>query len=196
MRLVLGLGNPGDRYAGTRHNVAWRVLDALADRWQGTDVSVGGVYLARQARFAGGLVELMKPLTFMNLAGEAVDRWVREHDGQPPEDLLVVSDDVYLPVGTLRLRRRGSSGGHRGLESVDRTLGGPDFPRLRLGVGAAESSAELREHVLDTFSPEEQGTVAEMVLRAADVVECWAAEGIVAAMNRFNRRAGKEVPES
>jgi peptidyl-tRNA hydrolase, PTH1 family len=196
VRLVLGLGNPGDRYAGTRHNVAWRVLDTLADRWHGTDASVGGVYIARQARLAGGLVELVKPLTFMNLAGEAVARWTDEHGGQPPEDLLVVSDDVYLPVGMLRIRRRGSSGGHRGLESVERALGGPDFARLRLGVGAAESSAELREHVLDAFSPVEQAIVAETVHKAADAVECWAADGIVAAMNRFNRRAGKEVSES
>ena len=130
MRLVLGLGNPGDRFAGTRHNVAWRVLDALADRWHGTDASVGGVYTARQARIAGGLVELVKPLTFMNLAGEAVERWVHENGDQPPQDLLVVSDDVYLPVGTLRIRSRGSSGGHRGLESVERALGEPEFARL------------------------------------------------------------------
>ena len=196
MRLVLGLGNPGDRYAGTRHNVAWRVLDTLVDRWHATDHSVPDVYAAWQARVAGDVVELVKPLTFMNLAGEAMARWVHENQDRLPDGLLVVSDDVYLPIGTLRIRRRGSSGGHRGLESVESVLGGRDFARLRLGVGAAQSSAELREHVLETFSPEEQGTVADMVQRAADAVECWAADGIVAAMSRFNRRAGKEVPES
>jgi PTH1 family peptidyl-tRNA hydrolase len=194
VRLVVGLGNPGERYAGTRHNVAWRVLDALADRWQATDESVAGLYAARRARVAGGLVELMEPLTFMNLTGEAVERWVQENQG-PPEGLLVVTDDVYLPVGALRLRAGGSSGGHRGLESVETALGSRDFARLRIGVGAAESSAELGAHVLEAFSPEERPLVDETVLRAADAVECWVAEGIGAAMNRFNRRAGKEVQE-
>ena len=191
---MVGLGNPGERYAGTRHNVAWRVLDALARRWHATDDSVAGLYTARRARVAGVVVELMQPLTFMNLTGEAVQRWLHENQG-PPEDLLVVSDDVYLPVGTLRLRARGSSGGHRGLESIEAALGSRDFARLRIGVGAAESSAELREHVLDAFSPEEAPRVDETVLRAADAVECWVAESITTAMNRFNRRAGKEVQE-
>ena len=191
---MVGLGNPGDRYAGTRHNVAWRVLDALAGRWHATDHSVAGLYAARRARVAGDFVELMQPLTFMNLAGEAVERWVHENEA-PPEDLLVVSDDVYLPVGTLRLRARGSSGGHRGLGSVEAALGRRDFARLRIGVGAAKSSAELREHVLDAFSAEERPLVDDTVVRAADAVECWVAEGIAAAMNRFNRRAGKEVQE-
>ncbi len=192
---MVGLGNPGERYAGTRHNVAWRVLDELARRWRAEDDSVPGVYAARRARVAGGHVELLQPLTYVNLAGEAVARWLHENEGRL-EDLLVVSDDVYLPVGRLRIRRLGSSGGHRGLESVERALGRRDFARLRLGVGAAASSADLREHVLDAFSPEEQEVVAEMVQRAMDAVECWAADGIAAAMNRFNRRAGKEVPES
>lgn len=195
MRLVVGLGNPGERYAGTRHNVAWWVLEVLARRWSVTEHSVAGLYAAWQARVAGGLVQLMKPLTFMNLAGEAVARWIHENEDQPPEDLLVVSDDVYLPVGTLRLRARGSSGGHRGLESVEAALGSRDFARLRIGVGTAQSSAELGEHVLNAFSPDERERVDETVQRAADAVECWVAEGVMAAMNRFNRRAGKEVEE-
>jgi PTH1 family peptidyl-tRNA hydrolase len=194
VRLVVGLGNPGERYAGTRHNVAWWVLEALAHRWQATDASVTGLYTARRARVGGRDVELMEPLTFMNLTGEAVERWMEDHGG-PPEDLLVVSDDVYLPVGALRLRARGSSGGHRGLESVGAALGSWDFARLRIGVGAVESSADLREHVLEAFSPDERPHVDEAVMRAADAVECWVAEGTRAAMNRFNRRAGKEVQE-
>jgi peptidyl-tRNA hydrolase, PTH1 family len=194
VRLVVGLGNPGERYAGTRHNVAWRVLDALAGRWRTIAHTVAGLYIARRAQVAGGEVELMQPLTFMNLAGAAVAHWLQEHEGLH-EDVLVVSDDVYLPVGTLRLRGRGTSGGHRGLESVEAVLGTREFARLRIGVGAAESSAGLRYHVLDEFSPEERPPIDETVLRAADVVECWLAEGLRAAMNRFNRRAGKEVQE-
>ncbi len=194
MRLVVGLGNPGDRYAGTRHNVAWRVLDELARRWGAVDRSVAGLYKARRASVAGDHVELLQPLTFMNLAGVAVERWLHEHEGSP-EGLLVVSDDVYLPVGSLRLRARGSSGGHRGLESVEGALGHREFARLRIGVGAAESSAELRDHVLDPFTAEEQTLVNHTAVKAADAVECWVAEGLIAAMNRFNRRTGKEVRE-
>ena len=194
MRLVVGLGNPGERYAATRHNVAWHVLDELARRWHASDHSMPDLYTAKRARFGGDLVELMRPLTFMNRAGEAVARWLHDSDG-PPEALLVVSDDVYLPVGAIRLRARGSSGGHRGLESIEAALGHREFARLRLGVGAAGSSAELREHVLDPFTPEERARVDEAVRSAADAVECWVAEGILVAMNRFNRKVGKEVQE-
>ena len=112
-----------------------------------------------------------------------------------PEKLLVVADDVYLPLGTIRLRGRGSSGGHRGLESIEEGLGHQEFDRLRVGVGAAESSAELKEHVLEPFTPGEREQVDTAVRAAADAVECWVADGIVAAMNRFNRRTGKEVRE-
>ena len=195
MRLVVGLGNPGERYSDTRHNVAWRVLDVLAGRWRARDQTVPGVYTASLARVGGDEVELMKPLTFMNLSGEAVARWQREHQG-PPDDLLVVSDDVYLPVGTVRLRPRGSSGGHRGLESIEQALGGREFARLRIGVGAAESGAGLREHVLEAFTDEERRAVDDAVMRAADAVQCWLAEGITSAMNRFNRRQDEEARES
>ena len=141
-------------------------------------------------------MELMRPETFMNLSGEALGRWIHEERAVPPDDLLVVSDDVYLPVGVLRLKARGSSGGHRGLESIEATLGHRDYARLRIGVGAAESSEGLREHVLEAFGPNEEAPVRDAVQRAADAVECWAIEGIDKAMNRFNRRIRKEVSES
>ena len=194
MRLVVGLGNPGGRYAGTRHNVAWQVLDELARRWCAKDVETTPVYVARRADVAGDTVVLMQPLTFMNNAGDAVDAWQQGPQG-PAAELLVVGDDVYLPVGALRVRARGSSGGHRGLESIERAMGHRDFARIRIGVGAAESSADLREHVLAGFTAEEQTLVDETAAKAADAVECWVAEGVIAAMNRFNRKAGKEVRE-
>ena len=175
--------------------MAWRVLDALADRWHAVDASLAGLFDARRARVGEGSVELMRPLTYMNLSGDAVSRWVHENQDQPPEDMLVVTDDVYLPVGALRLRARGTSGGHRGLESIETALGTREFARLRIGVGAATSSEQLREHVLEAFSADEQPLVDELLQRAADAVECWATEGIRSAMNRFNRRAGKEVQE-
>ena len=194
MRLVVGLGNPGGRYAGTRHNVAWRVLDELVRRWRANDVETTPAYVARRADVAGDTVVLMQPLTFMNNAGDAVDAWQHGPQG-PAAALLVVGDDVYLPVGALRVRARGSSGGHRGLESIERTMGHRDFARIRIGVGAAESSADLREHVLAGFTAVEQKRVDETVAKAADAVECWVAEGVIAAMNRFNRKADKEVRE-
>jgi PTH1 family peptidyl-tRNA hydrolase len=191
VRLVVGLGNPGERYAATRHNVAWQVLDELARRWDARELAPDPLYAARRARVAGDMVDLVRPLTYMNLAGDAVGRWVEAHGG-PPGDLLVVGDDVYLPVGAIRLRAQGSSGGHRGLESVARALGSTAFARLRIGVGAAASGAELKEHVLDTFTPDERLVIDEATRRAADAVECWAADGITAAMNRFNRRIEEE----
>lgn len=196
MQLVVGLGNPGERYATTRHNVAWRVLDELSRRWPGEDRPVPGLYEARRVNMQGRKVELMRPQTFMNLSGEAVDRWLREYEDEGgADDLLVVVDDVYLPVGTLRLRARGASGGHRGLESIESALGGREFARLRIGVGAAETSADLKEHVLRAFGSEEEPIVESVVQQAADAVECWTNDGIVTAMNRFNRRVGKEVSE-
>ena len=198
MRLVVGLGNPGRRYAGTRHNVAWEVLDELAARWHARPGEATPAYTTRRAAVGGETVVLLHPLTFMNRSGVALDAWRGEvEDGAAVADdqLLVVSDDVYLPAGALRLRPSGSSGGHRGLESIEQALGHREFARLRIGVGAAGSSAELGEHVLDRFEPGEREPMNEAVQQAAEAVGCWVSDGILAAMNRFNRRAGKEVQE-
>ena len=194
MRLVLGLGNPGARYTRTRHNVAWWVLDVLASRGEAVELPGHPAYRTRRAILAGHEVVLLQPLTFMNLSGEALQAW-REHNGSESE-LLVVTDDVYLPVGSLRLRTGGSPGGHRGLESIEAAVGGADYTRLRIGVGAAGESAELRSHVLEEFPPEELPVIEEAVRVAADVVECWVTEGALGAMNRFNRRVRQEESET
>jgi len=186
VHLVVGLGNPGDRYASTRHNIAWRVLDTLAARHGAREAGRDTTWRAREASIAERPVVLLQPLTYMNLSGEALGSW-RERHGRE-EQLLVVSDDVYLPLGFVRVRATGSSGGHRGLESIEAAVGGRDYARLRVGVGAAENAAALREHVLEEFAPEELPALAEAVRLAADVVECWVAEGAPGAMNRFNRR--------
>jgi PTH1 family peptidyl-tRNA hydrolase len=195
MRLVLGLGNPGERYARTRHNVAWRVLDTLAARHGAMRGEECREYGTRRACFGGDDVELMTPLTFMNASGDAVMEWQRRN-GFDPATLLVVTDDVYLPLGVLRMRPGGSSGGHRGLESLEAALGSRDYARLRVGVGAAEDAAALREHVLEEFAPEETPALESAVRLAADAVEYWVAQGTLAAMNQFNRRVRKEVTES
>lgn len=195
MRLVVGLGNPGERYARTRHNVAWWVLDQLATRHRAQAGERGTGYETRKVRLGEHDVELMKPLTFMNVSGDAWKEWRERHELEAA-DLLVVSDDVYLPLGTLRLRASGSSGGHRGLDSIEEALGHRDFARLRFGVGAAECSAGLREHVLEEFAPDEMSVLEAAVRFAADAVECWVSAGTLAAMNQFNRRVRKEDSES
>lgn len=194
MSLVLGLGNPGPRYARTRHNVGWRVLERLVGRWGATPAGVCDDWRAWRSERAAGSVDLLQPLRYMNASGAALEAW-RECHALDPAGMLVVVDDVYLPVGRLRLRASGSSGGHRGLESLEQVVGS-DFARLRIGVGAAGDPAALREHVLDEFDVEEETVVDETLERAADAVECWVAEGSLAAMNRFNRRNRREEPES
>jgi PTH1 family peptidyl-tRNA hydrolase len=192
--LVLGLGNPGLRYARTRHNVGWRVLERLVGRWGATPAGEHDTWRAWRAERAGRTVDLLQPLTYMNASGAALASWRESHEFDLA-GMLVVVDDVYLPVGRLRLRDSGSSGGHRGLESLEQAAGG-GFARLRIGVGAAEDPAGLREHVLDEFDVEEETVVDGALERAADAVECWVAEGSLAAMNRFNRRIRMEEPES
>jgi PTH1 family peptidyl-tRNA hydrolase len=190
--LVLGLGNPGSRYARTRHNAGWCVVERLVRRWGACPGDEHPVWRAWRARPrlagcpGGASVDLVTPLTFMNASGEALEVW-RERHAFDPAACLVVVDDVYLPLGQLRLRASGSSGGHRGLESIEQVLG-PDFARLRIGVGPAPDAEGLRDHVLEEFDEEERRTADEALERAADAVECWLAEGLIAAMNRFNRR--------
>ena len=182
----MGLGNPGERYARTRHNVAWAVLDELAARHAAGEAPGHATFRARRTLVAGHTVALLQPLTFMNLSGEALAAW-RDRYGRE-EQLLVVSDDVYLPLGTLRIRVSGSCGGHRGLASIEAAVGSRDYARLRIGVGAAEDSAGLREHVLEEFAPDESPALGSTVRRAADAVQHWVAFGALGAMNEFNRR--------
>jgi len=186
VHLVVGLGNPGERYARTRHNVAWAVLDELAVRHAAVESPRHATYRARRIATDGRAVVLLQPLTYMNASGDALVAW-REGNGRE-DALILVSDDVYLPLGMLRVRESGSAGGHRGLESIEAAIGGRDYARLRIGVGAAESSAALKEHVLEDIGPEEAPVLDEAVRRAADAVETWVAEGTLGAMNQYNRR--------
>jgi len=194
VHLVVGLGNPGERYTRTRHNVAWWVLDALAARHAATEGPSDPTYRVRQCRIAGHELALLQPLTFMNRSGEALAAW-RARQGKE-EGLLVLSDDVYLPLGAMRLRTEGSSGGHRGLESIETAFGGREYARLRIGVGAAESAAALKQHVLEEFAPEEMPALEDVVRRSADCTEVWVAEGALGAMNRFNRRVRQKETET
>jgi peptidyl-tRNA hydrolase, PTH1 family len=185
MRLVVGLGNPGERYRRTRHNAGFMVVDALAARAgvaRGREEAEAWV---AEARVGGEEVRLVKPLTFMNRSGIAVARLL-EATGATPADLVVVVDDVALELGTLRVRERGSHGGQNGLRSLIDVLGTDEFVRLRLGVRDGELPEDLASYVLAEFPPEDVLVVQETVGLAADAVACILKEGPVEAMNRFN----------
>ncbi|MEL7059345.1 MAG: aminoacyl-tRNA hydrolase [Acidobacteriota bacterium] len=182
---VVGLGNPGSRYVGTRHNVGFRVVEELASRH---DAQLGGEACRCRAAHAGDVL-LVAPQTFMNRSGWAARCLADRHD-LAAEAFLIVYDDVHLPLGTLRLRPQGRPAGHRGLESVIENLGTAEVPRLRLGVGPRDGEAiageTLADFVLEAFEPNEQQDVDRMIRRAADACSTWASEGADAAMQRFN----------
>jgi PTH1 family peptidyl-tRNA hydrolase len=187
MRFVVGLGNPGERYRRTRHNVGFRVVDVLVARLDATaGTERAGVWVA-EAQLAGGPALLVKPLSFMNLSGAPVARLLAAHDGVA-SDLIVVLDDAALDLGTIRVRDRGGHGGHNGLRSLVEVLGTEDFPRVRVGVRRGELPDELAGWVLSDFADEDLALVEEVECRAADAVTCLAAEGAAVAANRFNAR--------
>jgi PTH1 family peptidyl-tRNA hydrolase len=197
MKLVAGLGNPGRQYAGTRHNIGFEVIDELARRHRvGFEAAPVDAMMGKWRRLGepGGpgspgsndLVLLVKPLTFMNLSGRAVGGLMRYFKIGAP-DVLIVTDDVNLPLGRLRARGAGSEGGHNGLRSIAAELSTTDYPRLRVGVGRGDTRRELADHVLGAFAPEEQPEVQDAVTRAADAVETWVVDGLAKTMNVFNR---------
>ncbi len=183
-RIILGLGNPGERYAATRHNVGFRVVEELARR-------LGIALEGRECNAlfgAGCRLVLAVPQTYMNRSGHAA-RCLRERRGIEPKDFLVVYDEIHLPLGTLRLRPRGRAAGHRGMESILESLGTDRVPRLRFGIGGEggpPAGADLVELVLEPFAGEEHELVEAMIRHAADACEIWAADGAEAAMQHFN----------
>jgi peptidyl-tRNA hydrolase, PTH1 family len=186
VKLVAGLGNPGARYRGTRHNVGFAALDRLAQRLCVAVDREKFHALAAECQRGQEKILLLKPLTFMNLSGDSVARAARNRL-DAPEDLLVIYDDVDLPLGKIRLRPHGSAGGHNGMKSIIERLGTQDFPRLRIGIGKDPGAAELTGHVLGKFRPDERPVVDDAIDRAAEAVMVWLDEGITTAMNRFNQ---------
>lgn len=207
MKLIIGLGNPGPKYAGTRHNVGFEVLDAVARRHNLTfDAAPADALMAKwRTPLAEGGVLLAKPLTFMNHSGVAVGELAR-YFRIALDDLLVIVDDAALDLGRLRARARGSAGGHNGLKSVAVHLGTEGYSRLRLGVGrppgegppglGKDGPRDLADHVLARFDPAEAPIVAEMIDRAADVVEMFVESGIGPVMNTFNRKDDRQTSDT
>jgi len=186
MRVICGLGNPGERYRLTRHNVGFRVVDLVADRWGLTGqgrVRDGAGQLEALRPEPIGRVLLVKPLKYMNRSGGPLRAALRQTDLDVTTDLLVVADDIDLPLGRIRLRRSGSAGGHNGLRDIITSFGTNEFNRLRIGVGRA---GETVDHVLAGFKPDERELSDEMVALGADAAERWLIDGIDEAMNTFN----------
>jgi PTH1 family peptidyl-tRNA hydrolase len=196
MRLILGLGNPGEEYRDTRHNVGFRVVEELARRWEvpvdrlECNALTGRAVIAAAAGEDGeGRTDvlLVKPQTYMNRSGYAA-RCFAERYELTPESLLVVYDEINLPLGKLRVRRAGSPAGHRGLESILENLRSTEVPRLRLGIAGEEKveGENLADFVLGPFAADEREAVEAMIRRAADACEVWAREGVEVAMRGFN----------
>jgi peptidyl-tRNA hydrolase, PTH1 family len=184
-KLVIGLGNPGREYEGTRHNAGFDLIDQIS-----RELSIPVTKMSGRALIGDGMVGdirvyLMKPQTYMNLSGEALAYFLRQKPIAPAE-ILVATDDIHLPLGKLRIRLTGSDGGHNGLKSIAAHLRTREYPRLRIGVGAPGDAAQQIDYVLGKFSRSEQKEMSELQDRAAAAVRLWIVEGGEAAMNKFN----------
>jgi PTH1 family peptidyl-tRNA hydrolase len=194
LKVIVGLGNPGREYAATRHNVGWWLIDHLADVWHFDAWKKDGVSQLANGTVGGVKVRLMKPQTYMNLSGQALKNYVRRPFWSAAKDLLVVVDEVQLPVGRARIRARGSAGGHNGLKSVEQALGSQEYARLRIGVGPSEERKgiykDLADFVLAPFARDEREDVLSLLPPLTAAVETWLKDGVEKAMNLHNR-----VPE-
>jgi len=184
-RLIVGLGNPGQEYEGTRHNIGFAVVDAVAEKVGVTYVHTKGDVLLGWGRIRSYPVGLAKPLTYMNRSGRSV-RALLNHHNLETQDILVVVDDINLPVGKLRIRQGGSAGGHNGLQDITDCIGRDDFPRLRFGIGNDFSRGRQADYVLSPFTVEELPIVDDALVRARDAATTFVIEGVVATMDRFN----------
>jgi PTH1 family peptidyl-tRNA hydrolase len=195
LKVIVGLGNPGREYAATRHNVGWWLIDHLADVWHFDGWKKAGESHVANGSVGGVKVRLVKPQTYMNLSGQALKNFVRRPFWSPATDLLIVVDEVQLPVGRIRIRPRGSAGGHNGLKSVEHALGTQEYARLRIGVGPSEERkgiyTDLAEFVLSPFARDEREDVLALMPQLTATVETWVHEGVEKAMNLYNR-----APES
>jgi len=192
LKVIVGLGNPGREYAATRHNVGWWLIDHLADVWHFDGWKKDDNSHIANGTVGGVKVRLVKPQTYMNLSGQALKNFVRRPFWSPAKDLLVVVDEVQLPVGRIRIRPRGSAGGHNGLKSIERALDTQEYGRLRIGVGPSEERKgiykDLADFVLAPFAKDEKEDILALMPQLTSTVETWLTDGAEKAMNLHNRR--------
>jgi len=182
--LIAGLGNPGAEYENTRHNIGFKVLDALAGA-SNIFFSAERYALKAEVKIKGRTLVLIKPTTYMNLSGKAVRYWL-ENEKIPHENLLVVTDDLALPFGTLRMRTKGSDGGHNGLKDIIATLNTQQFARIRFGIGSEFSKGQQVDYVLGNWSDEENTALKDLILRTSEMVTSFALAGPALTMNKYN----------
>jgi peptidyl-tRNA hydrolase, PTH1 family len=190
VKVIVGLGNPGPEYERTRHNVGWWVVDHLADVWRFEGWKRDGDSRVSSGIAAGQRLRVIKPQTYMNLSGGALRPYLRREGFSFMKDLLIIVDEVALPVGSFRIRAGGSAGGHNGLKSVESAVGSQEYARLRIGVGPEDPSrrrGDLADYVLGDFGKGEEKQVRELFPTLTELVETWLAEGTHKAMNRFNK---------
>ncbi len=190
MKVIVGLGNPGKEYERTRHNVGWWMVDHLADAWQLDAWRKDGEARVADGRVGNTRVRLIKPQTYMNLSGGILRQYLRRPFWAAATDLLIVVDEVALPIGRYRFRADGSAGGHNGLKSIESAVGNQKYPRLRIGIGPDNQRqvGNLSDFVLDNFGKAETATVKELLPVLTQAVEVWMKEGITPVMNRFSGR--------
>lgn len=185
MYLIAGLGNPGKQYFATRHNIGFNAIDYISQKHNIDVTKIKYKGLIGEGNIAGEKVILLKPQTFMNLSGESVREAAAFHK-IPPENVIIIHDDISLPVGTLRIREKGSAGGHNGLKSIIAHLNSQDFPRMKIGVGAPQPDKDLADYVLGKFSKEEEKTLFDVLTRVCDAVSEYIRNGGASAMNKYN----------
>lgn len=197
MYIIAGLGNPGKKYEGTRHNIGWQVIDTLAEKHHIRVMESKFKGLTGKGMIGGEKVILLKPLTYMNLSGESVREAVNFYKIDEKGELIVIADDISLDVGRIRIRKKGSAGGHNGLKNIIAHLGHEEFMRIKLGVGDKPAGYDLVDYVLGHFSREEEKILAQARENAALAVESIIEEGIDTAMNKYNTpKGGKTVKEN
>lgn len=195
MKMIVGLGNPGNEYAGTRHNVGWMLVDALAEHlgineWRSREKG-----MVAEGRIGSEKILLVKPLTYMNNSGECVGPLMRWYKLEP-EDITAAHDDMDIPVGTIRIRKKGSAGGHNGIKSLLSHIGSENFGRLRIGIGRPQPGWSVINHVLAKFNDQEQKEIGDAIKQLIPAVECMVLEGPDMAMNKFNPKKVKKAKKT